>query len=53
MTQTLAQMAVEVLTTAEYWEVSDRGINFDYLPDEQREQLPVFFSWFQSLPSVD
>ena len=34
---------------AEYWEVTDRGINFDYLPPDQRAQLDVFFGWFESL----
>lgn len=33
----------------EFWEVNDRGTNFDYLPDEQKRQLPLFFSWFPSL----
>ncbi len=34
------------LRTREFWEVNDRGSNFDYLSDEQKLQLPVFFSWF-------
>ena len=34
------------ITVAEYWEVSDRGKNFDYLPSERRAFLSVFFSWF-------
>jgi hypothetical protein len=34
---------------AEYWEVVDRGINFDYLPAPRRAQLATFFSWFPSL----
>lgn len=37
---------MEALETPEYWEVSDRGDNFDYLPPEQRACLPEFFSWF-------
>lgn len=32
----------------EYWEVVDRGINFDYLPDEQRATLDLYFGWFRS-----
>jgi len=35
------------ITIAEYWEVSDRGKNFDYLPPERRKYLTVFFQWFQ------
>jgi len=34
------------ITQAEYWEVSDRGINFDWLPDAQRARLADFFGWF-------
>lgn len=30
----------------EYWEVSDRGVSFDWLPDPQRAQLATFFGWF-------
>lgn len=37
---------LENLATAEFWEVSDRGINFDYLDDARRAHLPEFFSWF-------
>jgi hypothetical protein len=34
------------LRTREFWEVNDRGSNFDFLTDDQKLQLPVFFSWF-------
>nr|WP_255216253.1 DUF2254 family protein [Pseudenhygromyxa sp. WMMC2535] len=37
------------LRTREFWEVNDRGSNFDYLTDEQKSQLPIFFSWFPAL----
>jgi hypothetical protein len=30
----------------EFWEVSDRGVNFDYLGDERKAQLLRFFEWF-------
>ncbi|MFP8877544.1 MAG: DUF2254 family protein [Myxococcota bacterium] len=29
-----------------YWEFTDRGVNFAYLPPERRAQLATFFSWF-------
>ncbi|MFW5875225.1 MAG: DUF2254 family protein [Myxococcota bacterium] len=32
--------------SSEFWEISDRGVNFDYLPPEQRQQLVTFFEWF-------
>lgn len=34
----------------EYWEIIDRGSNFDYLPAERRSYLDVFFEWFEGLP---
>ena len=37
------------LRTREFWEVNDRGSNFDYLSEEQKSQLPLFFSWFPAL----
>ena len=40
---------LESIVAPEYWEVSDRGINFDYLDVERRSQLTTFFSWFQQL----
>jgi hypothetical protein len=33
---------------AEYWEVSDRGKNFDYLSPDRRKHLETFFLWFQN-----
>ena len=38
--------------TAEYWEIIDRGTNFDYLPEERRQFLELFFGWFPGLPSA-
>jgi hypothetical protein len=38
---------LESVVDAEYWEVSDRGINFDYLPPDRRSRLAEFFSWFE------
>lgn len=31
-----------------FWEIVDRGTNFEYLPENQRVQLDVFFSWLAS-----
>jgi hypothetical protein len=31
---------------AQYWEFTDRGVNFAYLPPERRALLGRFFSWF-------
>ncbi len=37
---------LEAVDDAEFWEVSDRGINFDWLPPDRRAQLDTFFAWF-------
>ena len=37
---------------AEYWEVTDRGINFDYLEPDQRRYLEQFFGWFEGTPTL-
>jgi hypothetical protein len=34
------------IESKEYWEVIDRGANFDYLEPKRREKLEEFFSWF-------
>ncbi|QQR89419.1 MAG: DUF2254 domain-containing protein [Myxococcales bacterium] len=47
----MASIRDELLRTqsSEYWEISDRGINFDYLSPERRAKLEEFFSWFGQL----
>ena len=40
---------LSALRTREFWEVNDRGSNFDYLSEEQKSLLPTFFSWFPAL----
>lgn len=40
---------LEALKDREFWEVNDRGTNFDYLTPRQKKQLPVFFSSFEGL----
>jgi quinoprotein glucose dehydrogenase len=37
---------------AQYWEFTDRGVNFSYLPPERRAHLARFFSWFGRALSV-
>lgn len=37
------------LDTREFWEVNDRGSNFDYLTPEQKATLARFFAWFAGL----
>ncbi|MFW6067572.1 MAG: DUF2254 family protein [Myxococcota bacterium] len=44
----LASIRDELLgvRSSEFWEISDRGVNFDYLPPERKQQLMTFFEWF-------
>ena len=37
------------IESKDFWEVIDRGTNFDYVDDARKAQLKVFFSWFPSL----
>jgi hypothetical protein len=47
--QRLASIREEMLgvESSEYWEVTDRGVNFDYLPPERKARLEQFFAWFE------
>lgn len=35
--------------TKDYWEIIDRGRNFEFMPPRQKEAMHVFFSWFEQL----
>lgn len=39
------------LDTREFWEVNDRGTNFDYLTPAQKRELETYFAWFEGLES--
>ena len=45
-----AELAEE--TRSSYWEFTDRGVNFAYLPPQQRPYLDAFFAGFEGLPPV-
>lgn len=36
-------------TSRDFWEVIDRGTNFDFLDESRKAQLAVFFGWFSGL----
>jgi hypothetical protein len=36
---------LEGVTSKDFWEIIDRGRNFEYMPPEQRECMRTFFSW--------
>jgi hypothetical protein len=44
----LASIRDELLAvqTREFWEISDRGQNFDYLSPERKAKMLTFFEWF-------
>ncbi len=37
------------IESKDFWEVSDRGGNFDYLEPSRKAQLKVFFGWFRDV----
>jgi hypothetical protein len=37
------------IKSRDFWEISDRGVNFDYLEPDRREALERFFGWFPDL----
>jgi hypothetical protein len=45
----LASIRDELLDvhSKDFWEISDRGGNFDYLPPERKDKLRIFFGWFR------
>jgi len=45
--------ALEGVTNKDFWEVIDRGRNFEYMPDAQRRTLAQFFAWFGVMMPVD
>ena len=44
----IRQEMMEV-TEEDFWEVVDRGYNFDYLEPSRRAELDRFYAWFPSL----
>lgn len=48
----LASIRDELLsiTSKDFWEVIDRGANFDYMEPARKEHLTRFYEWFPSVP---
>jgi hypothetical protein len=38
---------LEAIESPDFWEISDRGVNFDYLEPDRRNMLETFFNWFE------
>jgi hypothetical protein len=41
----LIRRQLESVENKDFWEIIDRGRNFEYMPPEQRACLPAFFDW--------
>lgn len=39
--------SLEGVVTKDFWEIIDRGRNFEYMPPEQRAQMATFFGWLE------
>ena len=37
--------SLAAVTSKDFWEIIDRGRNFEFMPKEAREKLPLFFNW--------
>ncbi|MFO0589456.1 MAG: DUF2254 family protein [Polyangiaceae bacterium] len=35
--------------TKDFWEIIDRGRNFEFMPAKQKDAMKVYFSWFEPL----
>ncbi|MCB9672753.1 MAG: DUF2254 domain-containing protein [Alphaproteobacteria bacterium] len=43
---------LERVAEQEYWEMSDRGVNFEWLPPERRATLGTFYAWLLPDPGA-
>jgi hypothetical protein len=41
---------LERVTTKDFWEIIDRGRNFEFMPPEQKAAMATFFSWLGTVP---
>jgi hypothetical protein len=41
------RQALEAVTSKDFWEIIDRGRNFEYMPPPQRACLNTFFGWLK------
>ena len=42
---------LERVETKDFWEIIDRGRNFEYMPPAQKEAMRRFFTWFEGVDS--
>ncbi len=48
---TAIRAALSNVTSKEFWEIVDRGRNFEYMPPAQQEKLGEFFAWLAIEPA--
>lgn len=46
----LIRKQLESVESKDFWEIIDRGHNFEYMPPKQRERLATFFEWLNAEP---
>ncbi|MBI2265049.1 MAG: DUF2254 domain-containing protein [Armatimonadetes bacterium] len=48
--EVLLELKTEIMaiTDPQFWEITDRIINYYFAPQEQKEKLEIFFDWFLS-----
>ncbi|MBP8810999.1 MAG: DUF2254 domain-containing protein [Kofleriaceae bacterium] len=42
---------LERVESKDFWEIIDRGRNFEYMPEAQRRQMATFFGWLAEAPA--
>jgi hypothetical protein len=43
---------LERVETKDFWEIIDRGRNFEFMPPRQKEAMRRFFGWFEGAVST-
>ncbi|MEQ9320579.1 MAG: DUF2254 family protein [Polyangiaceae bacterium] len=43
---------LERVETKDFWEIIDRGRNFEYMPPKQKKAMRRFFTWFDGIDSL-
>jgi len=43
---------LERVETKDFWEIIDRGRNFEYMPPKQKDAMRRFFTWFEGAQST-
>ncbi len=44
---------LERVTTKDFWEIIDRGRNFEFMPPDQKQGMRTFFGWLHTAAAVE